>query len=56
MTLHKILNSIKEQISIIDVEINKTSKVSRKKSRSAANQIKKLAGEFKKLSSLEENK
>jgi hypothetical protein len=54
MNTTEILNTIKEQLSTLEVEHSKTSKVARGRARSAANNIKKLAAEFKKTSSAED--
>jgi hypothetical protein len=54
MNTTEILNAIKEQLSTLEVEHSKTSKAARGRARSAANNIKKLAAEFKKTSSAED--
>ena len=54
MNTTEILNSIKEQLSTLEVEHSKTSKAARGRARSAANNIKKLAAEFKKTSTAED--
>jgi hypothetical protein len=54
MNTTEILNAIKEQLSTLEVEHSKTSKAARGRARSAANNIKKLAAEFKKTSTAED--
>jgi hypothetical protein len=54
MNTTEILNTIKEQLSTLEVEHSKTSKAARGRARSAANNIKKLAAEFKKTSTAED--
>jgi hypothetical protein len=54
MNTTEILNSIKEQVAILEIENGKTSKAARGRARSAANTIKKLAAEFKKTSTAED--
>jgi hypothetical protein len=54
MNTTEIFNAIKEQLSTLEVEHSKTSKAARGRARSAANNIKKLAAEFKKTSTAED--
>jgi hypothetical protein len=54
MNTTEILNAIKEQLSTLEAEHSKTSKAARGRARSAANNIKKLAAEFKKTSTAED--
>jgi hypothetical protein len=54
MNTTEILNAIKEQLTIMESEHAKTSKAARGRARSAANNIKKLAAEFKKTSTAED--
>ena len=44
----ELVNAIKEQILLIDGEIDKTTAAAKGRCRSAANSIKKLSAEFKK--------
>ena len=44
----ELVNAIKEQILIIEAEIEKTTAAAKGRCRSAANSIKKLSAEFKK--------
>lgn len=53
MNPHEILDAIKEQVALIENEINKSSKAAQKRCRSCANTIKKLAADFKKVSTAE---
>jgi hypothetical protein len=54
MNTTEILNAIKAEVAIMEMEHAKTSKAARGRARSAANTIKKLAAEFKKTSSTED--
>ena len=54
MNTTQLLEAIKEQVAIMEAEHAKTSKASRGRARSAANSIKKLAAEFKKVSTAED--
>jgi hypothetical protein len=54
MNTTEILDAIKEQVVIMEAEHAKTSKIARGRARSAANNIKKLAAEFKKTSTAED--
>ena len=51
MNTTEIFNAIQEQLATLEAEHGKTSKAARGRARSAANNIKKLAAEFKKTSS-----
>ena len=44
----ELVDSIKEQVILIESEINKTAATAKGRCRSAANKIKKFAAEFKK--------
>lgn len=46
----EIISAILEQVEILTTEDVKTFKASAKRARSAANEIKKLAGEYKRVS------
>ena len=48
MNSQEILDAIKEQVVLIEGEINKTTKAAMGRCRSAANKIKNLSAEFKK--------
>ncbi len=50
MNTTEIFNAIQEQLATLEAEYGKTSKAARGRARSAANNIKKLAAEFKKTS------
>jgi hypothetical protein len=50
MNRKEILTALLEQVEILSIEDAKDSKISTKRARSAANEIKKLAAEYKKLS------
>jgi hypothetical protein len=54
MNTTEILNAIKAEVAIMEMEHAKTSKASRNRARSAANSIKKLSAEFKKTSTAED--
>ncbi len=54
MKLHEIINEIKSQLVCLEEENLKTTQVSRKNARRAAGEIKKLAVEFKRVSSAED--
>jgi hypothetical protein len=54
MNTTEIFNTIQEQLATLEVEHSKTSKAARGRARSAANNIKKLAAEFKKTSTAED--
>jgi Cu/Ag efflux protein CusF len=54
MNTTEILNAIKEELATLEAEHGKTSKAARGRARSAANSIKKLAAEFKKISTAED--
>ena len=54
MNTTEILNAIKEVVVTLEAEHAKTSKAARGRARSAANNIKKLAAEFKKTSTAED--
>lgn len=55
MTTTEIFEAIKEQIEILEVEDEKSSKAAASRARRAANEIKKLAAEYKKTSLAETN-
>jgi hypothetical protein len=50
MNREEILTALLEQVEILSSEDAKASKVSSKRARSAANEVKKLAAEYKKVS------
>ena len=50
MTLNEIIKELKIQVELLENENEKTTKVSNKRSRSIANEIKKLATIYKKTS------
>ena len=54
MNTTELLDTIKEQVAIIETDHAKTSKAARGSARSAANNIKKLAADFKKTSTVED--
>jgi len=54
MKLNEITEAIKDQIITLEAENQKTSKAARVRARRAANEIKKLAAEFKRTSSAED--
>jgi hypothetical protein len=54
MNTTEILNAIKAEVAIMEMEHAKPSKAARGRARSAANTIKKLAAEFKKTSTAED--
>jgi hypothetical protein len=54
MNTTEILNAIKAEVAIMEMEHAKTSKAARNRARSSANSIKKLAAEFKKTSTAED--
>jgi hypothetical protein len=54
MNTTEILNAIKAEVAILEVEHAKASKAARGRARSAASTIKKLAAEFKKTSTAED--
>jgi len=54
MNLNEIIEAIKEQVVALESENEKTSKSARVRARRAANEIKKLAAEFKKTSTAED--
>ena len=55
MTTTEIFDALKEQVELLAVEDAKTSKASAGRARRAANEIKKLAAEYKKTSLAETN-
>jgi hypothetical protein len=54
MTLNEIVDELKAQLESLEDENSKSTKVSNKRARSIANEIKKLAAEYKKISLTEE--
>ena len=54
MNTTEIFNAIQEQLATLEAEHGKTSKAARGRARSATNNIKKLAAEFKKTSTAED--
>ena len=54
MNTTEILEAIKSEVAILEMEHAKSSKAARGRARSAANSIKKLAAEFKKTSTTED--
>ena len=54
MNLNEIIEAIKEQLVTLETENEKTTKVARTRARRAANEIKKLAAEFKRTSTAED--
>ena len=54
MNLNEIIKAIKEQVVTLEAENEKTSKAARLRARRAANEIKKLAAEFKRTSTAED--
>jgi hypothetical protein len=54
MNTQELLEAIKEVVVTLEAEHAKTSKAARGRARSAANNIKKLAAEFKKTSTAED--
>ena len=54
MNTTEILDAINAAVEVLNTEHAKTTKVSRNRARSAANDIKKLAAEFKKISLVED--
>lgn len=48
MTSQELLDAIKEQVLLIENEVDKTTKAAMQRCRSAANKIKNLSAEFKK--------
>ncbi len=48
MTSQELLEAIKEQVELIETEVDKTTKSAMTRCRSAANKIKNLAADFKK--------
>jgi hypothetical protein len=54
MNTTEILDAIKSELAILEIEHAKTSKAARGRARSAANSIKKLAADFKKTSTAED--
>jgi hypothetical protein len=54
MNTTELLDAIKAEVIVMETEHTKTSKAARGRARSAANNIKKLAAEFKKTSTAED--
>jgi len=54
MQLNEIIEAVKEQLVTLETENEKTSKAARTRARRAANEIKKLAAEFKRTSTAED--
>jgi hypothetical protein len=54
MNTTEILDAIKSELAILEIEHAKTSKAARGRARSTANSIKKLAADFKKTSTAED--
>jgi nitrogenase subunit NifH len=54
MNTTEILEAIVAQVEVLKAEHEKTTIISRKRARSAANAIKKLAAEFKRTSGIED--
>ena len=54
MQLHEIINEIKSHLVCLETENLKTTKVARTRAHRAANEIKKLAAEFKRTSTAED--
>jgi len=54
MNTTEILDAIKEAVNDLETNHSKSSKAARGRARSAANTVKKLAGEFKKASLVED--
>jgi hypothetical protein len=53
MTTQEILTNIKSLVETIELEGSKTSKAAHGRARKAASELKKLAGEYKKVSLVE---
>jgi hypothetical protein len=54
MTTTEILEAIKDQVEVLELENSKSSKAARGRARRAANEVKKLSAEFKKTSLAED--
>jgi hypothetical protein len=54
MQLNEIIEAVKEQLITLETENEKTTKVARTRARRAANEIKKLAADFKRTSTAED--
>ena len=54
MNTTEILGALNAALEVLNLEHTKTTKVSRNRARSAANEIKKLAADFKRVSIVED--